>query len=334
MSLRVASFGLLTTVQDLGRRGFQHLGVGPGGAMDEASHRIANLLLGNPNHAPTLEITLSGPSLYFETESMITLCGADLSPRIADQRMPLWRPVMVAAGSLLSFGRPVQGARCYLGVEGGFQVPRVMGSASTHLSAGFGGFQGRPLKIGDRLETGPCPKVRYPSLRQRFHQGQHLLLGPDWFVPWYQFLEFAQPAMLRFIPGSQWSGLTGPSRQCLLASPFEVAAHSNRMGIRLLGPKLSLEQPQEMVSSGVAMGTLQLPSDGSIILLMADRQTTGGYPRLGEVVSVDLPRAAQLRPGEALRLSQVSVEEAQDLFLSREKRFHDLELVLADQQTL
>jgi len=135
VSIRVESFGLLTTIQDLGRRGFQHLGVGPGGAMDEASHRMANLLVGNPDPAPSLEMTLTGPNLQFETESMIALCGADLSPTIADQPVPLWRPVMVGAGSLLKFGRPAQGARCYLAVAGGFQVPKVMGSASTHLSA-------------------------------------------------------------------------------------------------------------------------------------------------------------------------------------------------------
>ncbi len=333
MSIRVESFGLLTTVQDLGRRGFQHLGVSPGGAMDEVSHRMANLLLGNPTHAPTLEITLTGPNLQFETESMITLCGADLSPTIEGQPVPLWRPVMVGAGSLLRFGRPVQGTRCYLAVEGGFLVSSVMGSTSTHLTAGFGGFQGRFLRIGDRLETGPCPGDRYPTLRQRFHQGQRPFLGLDWFAPWPLELDFIRPATLRIIQGPQWSLLTSDSRQSVLETTFKVAPNSDRMGIRMQGPRLSLEQPLEMVSSGVATGTLQLPPDGSLILLMADRQTTGGYPRLGEVASVDLPKAAQLRPGENLRFSTISLEEAQALLLRREARFRDLEKVLADQQT-
>jgi antagonist of KipI len=333
VSVRVESFGLLSTIQDLGRRGFQHLGVGPGGAMDEASHRMANLVLGNPDQAPTMEMTLSGPNLRFETESMIALCGADLSPTIEDQPVPLWRPVMVGAGSLLRFGRPVQGARCYLAVEGGFQIPGVMGSASTHLSAGFGGFQGRPLKVGDRLETRPCPGDRYSALRKRFHQGQHAFLGTDWFAPWSREVEFIQPATLRFVQGPQWPLLTSASRQNLLETAFKVAPNSDRMGIRMQGSRLSLEQPLEMVSSGVATGTLQLPPDGSLILLMADRQTTGGYPRLGEVASVDLPKAAQLRPGETARFSPVSLEEAQALYLRREARFRDLEQVLADQQT-
>jgi antagonist of KipI len=301
--------------------------------MDEVSHRMANLLLGNPAHATTMEMTLTGPNLHFETESMITLCGADLSPKIEDQPVPLWRPVMVGAGSLLRFGRPAQGVRCYLAVEGGFRVPSVMGSASTHLSAGFGGFQGRALKIGDRLETGPCSGDRYPTLRKRFHQGQRPFLGLDWFAPWVRELDFIQPATLRFMTGPQWPLLTSESRQSLLENAFKVAPNSDRMGIRMQGPRLALEQPLEMVSSGVATGTLQLPPDGSLILLMADRQTTGGYPRLGEVASVDLPKAAQLRPGETLRFSPVSLEEAQELLLRREERFRDLEKVLADQQT-
>jgi antagonist of KipI len=333
VSLRVESFGLLTTLQDLGRRGFQHLGVGPSGVMDEASHRLANLLLGNPAHAPTMEMTLTGPNLQFETETMIALCGADLSPTIEGQSVLLWRPVLVGAGTQLRFGRPVQGTRCYLAVEGGFCVPSVMGSASTHLSAGFGGFQGRPLKIGDRLETGPCAGDCYPTLRKRFHQSQRPFLGLDWFAPWTRELDFIRPATLRIIPGAQWSLLTNESRQSLLETTFKVAPSSDRMGIRMQGPKLSLEHPLEMVSSGVATGTLQLPPDGSLILLMADRQTTGGYPRLGEVASVDLPKAAQLRPGESLRFLPISLEEAQALLLRREARLRDLEKILADQQT-
>jgi antagonist of KipI len=241
---------------------------------------------------------------------------------------------MVGAGSLLRFGRPAQGVRCYLGVEGGFRVPDVMGSASTHLSAGFGGFQGRALKIGDRLETGPSPGDRYPTLRRRFRQGQCAFLGVDWFAPWSRELDFLRPAALRIIPGPQWPSLRNESRQSLLEATFMVAPNSDRMGLRMQGPRLSLGQPLEMVSSGVATGTLQLPPDGSLILLMADRQTTGGYPRLGEVASVDLPKAAQFRPGEALRFSLVSLEEAQELLLRREARFRDLEKVLADQQTL
>ena len=334
MSIRIESFGLLTTIQDLGRRGFQHLGVGPGGAMDEVSHRLANLLVGNPAQAPSLEMTLTAPSLLFEGPALIALCGADLSPTIGDLPVPLWRPVVVGAGALLRFGRPIQGVRCYLAVEGGLQVPEVMGSASTHLAAGFGGFQGRPLRLGDCLKVGPCPGDRYPSLRKRFQQGPRVFLGPDWFAPWSRDLDFSRPATLRVIPGPQWPSLSDGSRRDLLEAIFKVAPNSDRMGLRMQGPRLSLERPLEMVSSGVTMGTLQLPPDGSPILLMADRQTTGGYPRLGEVATVDLPTAAQLRPGETLRFAALTLEAAQELLLQREARFRDLEAILADQQSL
>ena len=179
MSILVEVPGLLTTVQDLGRRGFQHLGVGPSGAMDPVSPALANLLVGNPAGAAALEITLAGPTLCFEDDTLIALGGADLSPEIDGQPVFLWRPTLVRAGARLSFGAPVRGCRCYLAVAGGFQVPLVMNSASTQLAAGFGGFQGRALKQGDRLSAAPASGERYPGLRQRFARGSMPFLALD-----------------------------------------------------------------------------------------------------------------------------------------------------------
>ena len=332
MTILVESPGLLCTLQDLGRRGHQHLGVGASGAMDPVSHRLANLLAGNPAGAATLEITLAGPSLRFETDALIALGGADLSPEIEGRPVHLWRPTLVRAGTMLGFGRPVQGCRCYLAVAGGFPVPEVMGSRSTHLAAGFGGFQGRAVKRGDRLPTAPCRPDLYPTLQQRFSRGVQPFLALDWFPPWYAELDFLRPAALRVIPGPQWPMLTAAARASFLEGTFQAAPDSDRMGIRLRGPRLELERPVEMLSAGVAAGTLQLPPDGSPILLMADRQTTGGYPRLGELASVDLPRAAQLRPGEELRFRTIGLEEAQRLLLAREERFRALERILAVRQ--
>ncbi len=333
MSILVETPGLLTTLQDLGRRGFQHLGVGPSGAMDPVSHRLANALVGNPGDAATLEITLLGPALRFETDALIALGGADLTARIEGLPVRRWRPVLVRAGARLAFGAPVEGCRCYLAVAGGFRVPEVMRSASTQLAAGFGGFQGRALRQGDRLQTGSCLPDRYPDLRQRFQRGLQPSLALDWFPPWYRELDFLRPATLRVIPGPQWPALTDQARRSLLEDSFQVAPDSDRMGIRLRGPRLALEQPMEMLSAGVATGTLQLPPDGSPILLMADRQTTGGYPRLGELASVDLAKAAQLRSGEALRFQAITLEAAQDLLLAREARFRALERILAERRT-
>ena len=332
MSLRVESPGLLSTLQALGRAGYQHLGVGPGGALDEVSHRLANLLVGNPPGAPTLEITLVGPRLRFEQDSLMALGGADLSATLDGQPLPLWRPVLVRTGTCLAFGKPRLGARSYLAVEGGFEAPSLLGSASTHLGAGFGGFQGRALRAGDRLRFGPAPSISYPRLRQRFAQERGPCLAPDWFAPWFRELDFGRPALLGLVPGPQGTDLTPASRTALLEGEFPVSPDSNRMGIRLQGPALALERPREMISSGVATGTLQLPPDGHPILLLADRQTTGGYPRLGEVATVDLPKAAQLRPGESLRFASLSLEEAQARLRQRETRLQELEAILADRR--
>jgi len=332
MSILVETPGLLTTVQDLGRRGFQHLGVGPGGVMDPVSHRLANLLVGNPETAATLEMTLAGPSLLFETDALIALGGADLAPTIEDQPVRLWRPTLVRAGARLAFGAPRQGCRCYLALAGGFRLPPVMDSASTSLAAGFGGFQGRALRSGDLLSAGPSGE-HYPGLRQRFNRGSRPFLALDWFPPWYMELDFLRPAGLRMIPGPQWPSLPADARQRFLEGSFQAAPNSDRMGIRLRGPRLEFEHPIEMISSGVATGTLQLPPDGSPILLMADRQTTGGYPRLGELASVDLAKAAQLRPGEELTFTTITCEAARELLLERAARFRALERTLSGRMT-
>jgi len=332
MSVAVEVPGLLTTVQDPGRRGFQHLGIGPGGVMDDVSPRLGNLLVGNPEAAATLEITLAGPRLAFEGDALIALCGADLSAAIDGRPVPLWRPVRIRAGARLQFGRPLAGARCYLAVAGGFRVAPVMASASTNLAAGFGGFQGRALRRGDRLETGAWPTDLYPGLEARFLRGSASFQAIDWFAPWFREVSFERPATLQVVAGPEWAALTAPSREAFLAMPFTAAPDSNRMGIRLRGPALAFERPLEMLSAGVTKGTLQLPPDGAPILLMADRQTTGGYPRLGEVASVALPTAAQLAPGEAIRFRMIPLEEAQGLYLRREARLADLARILKDRQ--
>ena len=332
MSVWVETPGLLTTVQDLGRRGYQHLGVGPGGAMDPVSHRLANLLVGNPPGAATLECTLAGPELRFEADALIAICGADLNPTVDGIPLPLWRPILMRAGVELRMGPALRGCRCYLALAGGFQVPRLMGSASTHLAAGFGGFLGRGLKAGDRLDAGPAPPSSYPGLRRRFHRSDAAFLALDWFPPWYRELEFTRPATLRLIPGAHWEALTPAARHTLLTAEFQVAPASDRMGIRLAGPRLALDHSLEPISAGVATGTLQLPPDGAPILLMADRQTTGGYPRIGELATVDLPRAAQLGPGESLQFARTDLGAAQEGYLQREARFRDLERALEERR--
>lgn len=334
MSLQVEAPGLLTTIQDLGRVGFQHLGVGPGGALDEVSHRIANRLVGNPATSATLEMTLAGPTLRFEHDALIALCGGDLCASIEDQPLPTWRPVLVRAGMRLRVGRAIQGVRAYLAVGGGFRIPTVLESASTNLAGRFGGFQGRPLRKGDGLDVGPDPANLYPTLRRRLQTEGASFVGSDWCSSAVRELDFSRPAALRMIPGPQWAQLSAASREDFLTTTFKVGSQSSRMALHVEGLTLALDRPLEMISSGVATGTLQLPPDGRPLLLLADRQTTGGYPRLGELASVDLPTAAQLRPGEMMRIELIELDAAQRLWLQREARLRDLEKILSDQQGL
>jgi antagonist of KipI len=322
VTILVESSGLLSSLQDLGRPGYQHLGVGPGGAMDDLSHRLVSLLVGNPPELPSLEITLVGPVLLFEEDALVALGGADLSAEADGLPVPLWRPVMVRAGARLRFGKPLEGCRSYLAVAGGFKVPPVLGGSGTHLAAGFGGFHGRALRPGDRLAAAPPPPELYPGLQRLFASETRPIVSLGWFVPWFREQDCRRPTELGFIPGPQWLLLRPEHRGPFLDGTYRVASESDRMGLRLRGPRgqaPTLERKVDLVSAGVTAGTLQLPPDGVPILLMADRQTTGGYPRLGEVAGVDLCRAAQLRPGEPVRFRPATVDEAQDRWLRREE---------------
>jgi len=329
VSLRVERPGLFTSVQDLGRPGFQHLGLGPGGAADPLSHRLANLLVGNAPGEATLEILLAGPVLRFEEPTLVALCGADLSAvvegRARPMPMPLWRPVWLGAGARLAFGAPRLGARAYLAVAGGIRAPVLLGSRSTMPRAGLG----RLLRAGDAWPVLEQPR-HFPAPLAALQASGASWTSVPWFLPWHHELSFDRPLALRLIPGPQAGALTPASQAALFQEAFRVAPASDRMGLRLAGPALALAAPQEMLSAPVATGTLQLPPGGGPILLMADRQTTGGYPRLGELATVDLPSAGQLRPGEALRFRTVTLEQAQELNLARAARLRDLAVVVAE----
>lgn len=314
--IEVIAPGPLTSLQDLGRHGFQRYGVGPAGAMDEWSHRLANLLVGNAASAATLEITLLGPTLRFHQPALIALTGADLGARLDDQPLlPGW-PVQIAAGSLLAFGRRRHGCRAYLAVRGGYAVPALMGSQSTALRAGFGGFAGRALRKGDRLAIEPS-RAPVRQLPPAPPAGFALCDCPT-----------PGPAPLRVLTGQQWNCFSPEAQQRLLAEAYVVHRNSDRMGYRLTGPALALAAPLEMISEAVAFGTVQVPPDGQPIVLMADRQTTGGYPKIANVLCVDLPRLAQAVPGDALRFALSTLAEARALDAARESTLSQVEHAL------
>lgn len=323
--LKVLRPGLLTTVQDLGRAR-QAEGVPAGGAMDRFALRLANLAVGNAEGAAALEVTLLGPTLEVQGDVVLAIAGADLGARLDDRPVPLGRAVRTKPGAWLTFGGSSEGCRAYVAVAGGIDVPLVLGSRSTYLRGRFGGLAGRALAAGDVLPLGgPTP------LNERIAKG----LAPGRATSWT-----AVPAnrpdyrtdVLRALPGAHLGLLTPEARETLWRAPFRVTSESDRMGFRLEGPPLELEHATELVSEPVAFGTVQLPPAGRPILLMADRQSAGGYPRILEVAGVDLPVAAQARPGATLRFQEISLHEAQHLYIARERSLARLSLAIALQR--
>jgi antagonist of KipI len=321
VSLRVARPGLLTTVQDRGRYGWQQHGVVVGGAMDAWALRVANLLAGNAADAAALEATLIGPTLEFQTDHLFALAGADLGAALDGEPVPAFRPCAARAGSVLSFAGPRAGCRAYLAVAGGVDVPPVLGSRSTDLRAAIGGVEGRALARGDVVPVGAASAWARAWL-------EHLLSRERRAAQWGAGPSVqgrpAAGSLVRALRGLEHESFTEESRRALFECEFQVSARSDRMGYRLEGPRLALERPLELLSAPVVRGTLQVPPGGDPIVLMADGQTVGGYPRIAQVITVDLPILAQAVPGARVRFHEVPLAEAQSLWLSAERDLRQL----------
>jgi len=312
--LRVLRPGLQTTVQDLGRPGHQREGVPVCGAMDTLALRLANLAVGNAAGAAALEVTLLGPTLELEEDRLLAVAGAELGAHLDGEPLRPGRPVHGRAGARLDFSGPRRHCRAYLAFAGGIDVAPVLGSRSTYLRGRFGGLEGRALAAGDVIPLGePTPLAR--RMAARIPAGE----SADWTIAPGEPGPYA-PGAIRALAGAHLARLTPASRAALLEVPYRVTPESDRMGYRLAGPALELERPLELVSAAVAFGTVQLPAGGQPIVLMADRQMTGGYPRVLEVATVDLPLLAQAAPGTELRFTEISLEHAQALYIARERR--------------
>lgn len=320
--------GLLTTVQDIGRCGFQKYGVIVSGAMDRFAHRTANLLVGNEEDFPTIEITLLGPTIEFTEDCLISLCGGDLSATLNGKPVGLWRPVFVRANSELKFGTCKTGCRVYLAVAGGFHVPVVMNSQSTYLRAGIGGFEGRPLRTGDELPIGQPGKLSRQIMAHLSQCSAENMVEEKWFVNPGQFYGREKEKNIRVIKGRQFHLFTKESQHAFFQQDYIISNQSDRMGYRLNGQKLALSNSEEMISEAVNFGTIQVPQDGNPIILMADRQTTGGYPKIGQVAKVDLGILAQAKPGDRIRFTEISFERAQMFYLKKEEQMHTLKLAV------
>jgi len=314
MGINVTKPGLLSSIQDLGRNGYRKDGIIVGGAMDGLALRIGNLLIGNAEDTAGIECTLMGPELLFESAQLICITGGDLSPRIDQEPVKMWRPVFVKKGAVLSFGAGVLGCRTYITASGGFKLPLVLGSHATYIKAGFGGFKGRALKKGDSLEfANPYTGAQARS---------------NWSADLSKLYPGIQDPVIRIIPGPEYDWFTEEAKQALQRQDFKLSTAADRMGYQLESVELPLKQARELLSSAVAFGTLQVTGKGSPILLMADHQTTGGYPRIAQVVSADFSLLAQKRPGEHIRFKLVTVEEAHALLQQRAKQFKQLKHTL------
>lgn len=312
MSLHFLTNGLLATIQDTGRPGYRRFGVNPGGAMDRKALRLINCLLGNDENEAVIEMHFPAPKISFEKNAIIALGGAEFGAMVDGKEIPNWRPIFVKKGANLSFRDRRRGRCLYLAVKGGFKLKKWLKSYSTNLLAQSGGFEGRALQKGNKLQVNITPT------NPKF--GYNFYLSPD-MIPAY-----SDKPVVRVLQGGEWERINRAGRERFQDSAFTLTPNSNRMGYALKGGKIELSKKFELISSAVNFGTIQLLPNGQLIMLMADHQTTGGYPRIANVIAEDLPLLAQLNPNDQIRFKLVSLQEAENLALNFEKNLKLLKI--------
>ncbi len=318
MKIIVKKGGPLTTLQDTGRYGFQKYGVLVSGAMDLFSLKLGNILVGNKESEGALEMTMSGPFLKLPAGLVFALTGADLGAKLGSKPVPLNRAVYVKEDSALSFGFAAKGARGYLTVAGGFAVPEVMNSKSTYLRAKIGGVGGAPLTDGTELETGDLTAEQEKLAAALAGLGGKPFSTLGWSVG-TESLFAGEP--IRVTQGLQADWFSNATLHAFFRSGYTITAQSDRMGYRLSGTPLPYKDSSlEMISEPVTFGSIQVPADGNPIILMADRQTTGGYAKIGQVIQADLPRLAQMKPGQTIYFQPVTLTQAEEA-LARQADF-------------
>ncbi len=300
--MEILDSGLLTTVQDGGRHGWARFGVPPSGPLDAVAFRAANRLVGNLPDAAALEITLVGPVVRLSCESLIAVCGATFDVWVGRLPVPAWHTVYVRAGQCVTFVQRRDGARAYLAVSGGIALAPFLGSQATYLKGSFGGLEGRALRPGDRLPLGPM------TLREPVAAA-----GRAW--PVEQRPPYTAHPTLRIVWGPQDAAFDNAAQTTLITSDFHITREADRMGVRLEGPAIPCRAAGESISDGVVTGSIQIPPNGQPIVMLADHQTTGGYPKIAAVIQADLPLLAQCLPGDSVRFKAVSLDEAQQAYL-------------------
>ncbi|EOP95666.1 biotin-dependent carboxyltransferase family protein [Bacillus cereus] len=315
MDVEVLHAGMFTTVQDLGRSYYQQFGVPVGGAMDKNALRLINMLVGNEENEAGLEMTILGPKLLIKKTTLLAIGGADMEPLLNGERIPLWRPILAEEGSMLCFGKVKSGCRAYVTFAGGIHIERTMGSKSTYIRAAIGGIEGRMLKKGDCFQIGT-----YSEMANRFIQDlqKDERIKTKWVISNSVIPKYKKHPKLRVITDFEYDQFIEESRKAFFTKEYKVSNYADRMGYRVEGEVLNRIEEKEILSSPVTFGTIQVPNGGQPIILMVDRQTTGGYPRMGNIISVDLPLLAQLKPGDYVSFEKITLEEAEQLYIEQE----------------
>lgn len=341
--IEVIKPGLFTTIQDLGRSGYQRFGVVVGGAMDDMALRLANTLVGNAETAAGIEVTLQGPILHFRDATYIALTGGQFEVRANGIRVPYLRPVYIAPETTVEFRTLGWGARAYIAIHDGIAVEEVLGSRSTYVGAQIGGMDGRPLQRGDLLPVPSTdPMARHHELRmvtgvtrvteESWVSEQNGLSYPHWFSSdlfLYGGKKGRQIEGLRVLPGSEWDRFGAPEQAAFLETKFRVSQAVDRMGARLQGERIRPTAGDPLISEAVTHGTVQVPPDGNPIVLGADRQTTGGYPKIAQVIRADWSKLAQFRPGDEIRFTLITMAEAQESYRGAWQHFELIKRSLA-----
>ncbi|MBQ4538447.1 MAG: biotin-dependent carboxyltransferase family protein [Oscillospiraceae bacterium] len=301
MSITVINPGMLTTVQDMGRYGYQQFGVPVSGVMDQRAAAVANILVGNSQNEAVLECTLLGPHLRFDADNCFAITGGELTASLDGMPVPTYKAISAKAGQVLRFSAPAKGCRAFIAFAGGLDIKPVMGSCSTYIKASIGGFNGRKLAKDDVIGfKAPCAELKNMGLRSISSE----LITHDVYT-------------VHVVMGPQDDAFTDEGINTFLSSTYTVSAQSDRMGCRLEGDVIAHKTGGDIISDGISFGAIQVPSSGQPIIMLSDRQTTGGYTKIANVISFDLRIMAQLKPGDKIRFEKVSVKYAQDTLVTQ-----------------
>jgi biotin-dependent carboxylase-like uncharacterized protein len=312
MGIRILKGGMLTTVQDLGRTGYQKQGFSVGGVMDVRSFKIANMLLDNPENEAVLEFTLIGPVLEFASETIIAITGGDFSPTVNGEPVPMYTALYMNKGDILKFGSARTGSRGYIAFSSYLDIPVVMGSRCTNMKSSLGGFKGRKLMAGDYINF---------RIKRRYL--------PFFLSRKLDINEFDQLNVeLRVVMGPQDDLFTKQGIETFLNNEYTVTSDFDRMGCRLEGPFIASKDGADIISDGIAFGAIQVPSHGKPIILLSDRQTTGGYAKIATVASVDIPQLVQRKIDDKVRFRAITVQEAQKLYLDEMNEFDEMREII------